>query len=158
MNVVMPFISFFKAVNNCLRLTWFRISYKRWSSYIITLCRFILWCFQKVTALWLLDGHNLFRCVDELQNTAADYSGRLVTISTMMKTMISKSNSMLLHGSQVKTTPCPQCNHVIGHVNNIPTMQLFTVISRNTQSKTYMLSWTECFICKNTELCFPCYK
>ena len=32
----------------------------------------------------------------------------------------------------------------IGHVNNIPTMQLFTGIPRNTQSKSYMLSLTEC--------------
>ena len=32
----------------------------------------------------------------------------------------------------------------IGHVNNIPTMQLFTGIPRNTQSKCYMLSLTEC--------------
>ena len=30
------------------------------------------------------------------------------------------------------------------HVNNIPTMQFFTGISRNTQSKSYMLSLTEC--------------
>ena len=30
----------------------------------------------------------------------------------------------------------------IGHVNNIPTMQFFAGISRNTQS--YMLSLTEC--------------
>ena len=36
-------------------------------------------------------------------------------------------------------------NHIIGHVNNIPTMQFFTEISRNTQSKSYnMLSFTEC--------------
>ena len=32
----------------------------------------------------------------------------------------------------------------IGHVNNIPTMQLFTGIPKNTQSKSYMLSLTEC--------------
>ena len=32
----------------------------------------------------------------------------------------------------------------IGHVNNIPTMQFFTGISRNTKSKLYMLSLTEC--------------
>ena len=32
----------------------------------------------------------------------------------------------------------------IGHVNNIPTMQFFDGISRNTQSKSYMLSLTEC--------------
>ena len=31
----------------------------------------------------------------------------------------------------------------IGHVRNIPTMQFFTGISRNTQSKSYMLSLTE---------------
>ena len=30
------------------------------------------------------------------------------------------------------------------HVNNIPTMHLFTGISRNTQSKLCMLSLTEC--------------
>ena len=32
---------------------------------------------------------------------------------------------------------------VIWHVNNIPTMQLITGISRNTQSKSYTLSLTE---------------
>ena len=32
----------------------------------------------------------------------------------------------------------------IGHVNNIPTMQFFTQISRNTKSKAYMLSLSEC--------------
>ena len=32
----------------------------------------------------------------------------------------------------------------IGHVNNIPTMQLFTGIPRNTQSKCYMLTSTGC--------------
>ena len=32
----------------------------------------------------------------------------------------------------------------IGHVNNISTMQFFTGISRNTQSKSYILSLTEC--------------
>ena len=35
-------------------------------------------------------------------------------------------------------------NPTIGHVNNIPTMHFFTGISRNTQSKSYMLSLTEC--------------
>ena len=33
---------------------------------------------------------------------------------------------------------------IIRHVNNIPTMQYFTGISRNTQSKSYMLPLTEC--------------
>ena len=33
---------------------------------------------------------------------------------------------------------------IIGHVNNISTMQFFTGISRNTQSKSYMLSLSEC--------------
>ena len=33
---------------------------------------------------------------------------------------------------------------IIGHVTNIATMQFFTRISRNTQSKFYMLSATEC--------------
>ena len=33
---------------------------------------------------------------------------------------------------------------IIWHVNNIPTMQLFTGISRYTESKLYMLSLTEC--------------
>ena len=32
----------------------------------------------------------------------------------------------------------------IWHVNNIPTMQIFTGISIYTQSKTYLLSSTEC--------------
>ena len=32
----------------------------------------------------------------------------------------------------------------IGHVNNIPTMQFFIGISRNSQSKSYILSLTEC--------------
>ena len=31
-----------------------------------------------------------------------------------------------------------------GHLNNIPTMQFFTGISRNTQAKSYLLSLTEC--------------
>ena len=33
---------------------------------------------------------------------------------------------------------------VIGHDNNIPTMQFFAGFSRNTQSKSFMLSLTEC--------------
>ena len=33
---------------------------------------------------------------------------------------------------------------IIRHVNNIPTTQFFTRISRNNQSKSYMLSLTEC--------------
>ena len=33
---------------------------------------------------------------------------------------------------------------LIGHVNNIPIMQFFTGITRNTQPKSYMLSLTEC--------------
>ena len=37
-----------------------------------------------------------------------------------------------------------EINLQIGHVNNIPTMQFFTGISRNTQSKSYRLSLTEC--------------
>ena len=32
----------------------------------------------------------------------------------------------------------------IGHLNNIPTMQQFRGISRNTPSKSYILSLTEC--------------
>ena len=35
-------------------------------------------------------------------------------------------------------------SNTIGHVNNIPTTQFFTGISRNTQSNSYMLSLTEC--------------
>ena len=35
-------------------------------------------------------------------------------------------------------------NQNLRHVNNIPTMQYFTGISRNTQSKSYMLSLSEC--------------
>ena len=34
--------------------------------------------------------------------------------------------------------------NVLGHVNNIPAIQFFTVISRKTQSKLYILSFTEC--------------
>ena len=34
----------------------------------------------------------------------------------------------------------------IGHVNNIPTMQLTTEIARNTHSESYMLSLTECVL------------
>ena len=33
---------------------------------------------------------------------------------------------------------------IIGHVNYIPAMQFFAGISRNTQSKSYMLSLTQC--------------
>ena len=49
-----------------------------------------------------------------------------------------------------KITPIGHVNNIptmqtpIGHVNNIPTMQFFTGISRNTQSKSSMLSVTEC--------------
>ena len=39
--------------------------------------------------------------------------------------------------SKLKTSP-------IGHVYNIPTIRFITRISRNTQSKSYMLSLTEC--------------
>ena len=35
---------------------------------------------------------------------------------------------------------------LIGHVDNIPTMQFFTGISRNTQFKSYKLSLTECVL------------
>ena len=34
--------------------------------------------------------------------------------------------------------------NAIGHVNNVPPMQLFTEISRNTHSKSDMLSLTDC--------------
>ena len=34
----------------------------------------------------------------------------------------------------------------IGHDNNIPTMQVFTGISKNTQSKSYMQTLTECLL------------
>ena len=37
-----------------------------------------------------------------------------------------------------------RCCFPIGHVHIIPTMQFFTGTSRNTQSKSYMLSLTEC--------------
>ena len=33
-----------------------------------------------------------------------------------------------------------RCLKLIGHVNNIPTLQFFTGFSRNTQSKSYMIS------------------
>ena len=32
----------------------------------------------------------------------------------------------------------------IGHVNNIPTLQCFTVISGNTKSTSFMLSFSKC--------------
>ena len=35
-------------------------------------------------------------------------------------------------------------NNNIGHVNDIPPMQFLIGISRNTQSKSYILSLTEC--------------
>ena len=47
----------------------------------------------------------------------------------------------------------------MGHVHNIPTMQIFTGISRNTQSKFFMLSLSEnskimhCGILVNTPYC-----
>ena len=46
----------------------------------------------------------------------------------------------------------------IGHVNNIPTMQFFIGISRNTQSKSqYTLSMTECvWDFQNDALCDTC--
>ena len=37
-----------------------------------------------------------------------------------------------------------KCFAPIAHVNNVPTMQFFTGISRNTETKSYMLSFTEC--------------
>ena len=47
-------------------------------------------------------------------------------------------------GSSHLTSVSIFCIQKIGHSNNIPTMQFFTGISRNTQSKSYMLSLTEC--------------
>ena len=37
-----------------------------------------------------------------------------------------------------------RCLKLVGHVNNISTVQFFTGISRNTQSKSYMISLSEC--------------
>ena len=43
-----------------------------------------------------------------------------------------------------QTTPFHKVQScILGHVNNIPTMQFFTAISRNTSSKSLMLSLTE---------------
>ena len=39
---------------------------------------------------------------------------------------------------------CARKYEIIGRGNNIPTMQFFTGISRNTQSISYVLSLTEC--------------
>ena len=57
----------------------------------------------------------------------------------------------LVFQTQLEAEAMPLCSNQVegvllatGHVNNIPTMQFFTGISRNTQSKTYMLSLTEC--------------
>ena len=52
-------------------------------------------------------------------------------------------------------SPSPSCRTKfvldwIGHVNNIPTMRFFNGISRNTYSKSYMLSlteWVQAFQC-----------
>ena len=38
----------------------------------------------------------------------------------------------------------PQFDLIIGHVNSIPAIEFFSGISRNTQSKSYKLSLTEC--------------
>ena len=48
--------------------------------------------------------------------------------------------------SKCSDTHCTQgaLLYQIGHVSNIPTMHFFTAISRNTQSKSYLLSLIEC--------------
>ena len=51
--------------------------------------------------------------------------------------------SYIEKGGKYSFIPSGVCS-TIGHVNNIPKMQSFTGISRNTQSKSYMLSLTEC--------------
>ena len=56
--------------------------------------------------------------------------------STIRQSYIEKGGEYSFIPSEVFKT--------IAHVNNIPTMQSFTGISRNTQSKSYMLSLTEC--------------
>ena len=55
-------------------------------------------------------------------------------------------NFQTLLGCQLLLHCHPEMSGVpaIGHVNNIPTMQFLSGISRNTQSKSYMLSLTEC--------------
>ena len=51
--------------------------------------------------------------------------------------------SYIERGGEYSFIPSGVCR-TIAHVNNIPTMQFFTGISRNTQSKSDMLSLTEC--------------
>ena len=51
--------------------------------------------------------------------------------------------SYIERGGEYSFIPSGVCR-TIAHVNNIPTMQFFTGIFRNTQSKLYMLSLTEC--------------
>ena len=44
----------------------------------------------------------------------------------------------LMCSSFLLVNKCPMSKRVLkGHVNNVPTMQLITGISRNTQSKSY---------------------
>ena len=54
-------------------------------------------------------------------------------LSHVLELTVSIQNSRLL-----------QAFYKIGHVNNIPTMQNFTGISRNTPSRSSVLSLTEC--------------
>ena len=62
---------------------------------------------------------------------------RLEFLGPMIYTMF--SNLCSRHGYSLS-----QNISQIRHVDNIPTMQFFSGISRNTQSKSYMLSLTEC--------------
>ena len=49
-----------------------------------------------------------------------------------------------LQSLQAKEIPPFLADVIIRHVNDIPTMQFFTGISRINHSKSYMLSLTEC--------------
>ena len=81
-------------------------------------------------------------CVRPLWHvTYANITMAYVTHDIQPMTMLAEHLSTLLRWDQgVLTRP----DEIIGHVNSIPTMQLFTGISLNTQSKSYMISLTQC--------------
>ena len=56
--------------------------------------------------------------------------------------IVGTTKNCIISGADMSTPNV--ITQVIGHVNNNPTMQLITGITRNTQSKSYTLSLTEC--------------
>ena len=71
-------------------------------------------------------------------------------VSCAVSLMINKARALRTLPDTVQSTigihyfNTSWCLKLIRCVNNIPTMQFFTGISRNSQSKSYMISLTEC--------------